>query len=144
MSCTIIAANPKYLYVHSFCFFVIELSYTIVHFFNPFPPSVPIWHRLAKLSILILEGIIKKISYDRCDYESVDEKSLSYAEFRKTTKKIQEVKGQTFALADSSDEDCRAYPFPIFVQMIVCLLNEYIKNLTLIVLRIDCPLLELK
>ena len=28
---------------------------------NPFPPSVPIWHRLAKLSILILEGIIKKI-----------------------------------------------------------------------------------
>ena len=45
--------------------------------FNPFPPSVPIWHRLAKLSILILEGIIKKISYERCDYESVDEKSLS-------------------------------------------------------------------
>ena len=28
--------------------------------FNPFPPSVPIWHRLAKHSILILEGIIKK------------------------------------------------------------------------------------
>ena len=44
---------------------------------NPFPPSVPIWHRLAKLSILILEGIIKKISYERRDYESVDEKSLS-------------------------------------------------------------------
>ena len=62
----------------------------------------------------------------------------------KQRKKIQEVKCQTFALADSSDEDCRAYPFPIFVQMIVCLLNEYIKNLTLIVLRIDCPLLELK
>ena len=31
---------------------------------NPFPPSVPIWHRLAKLSISILEGIIKKISYN--------------------------------------------------------------------------------
>ena len=45
--------------------------------FNPFPMSVPIWHRLAKLSILILEGIIKKISYERRDYESVDEKSLS-------------------------------------------------------------------
>ena len=45
--------------------------------FNPFPPSVPIWHRLVKLSILILEGIIKKISYERRDYESVDEKSLS-------------------------------------------------------------------
>ena len=27
---------------------------------NPFPPSVPIWPRLAKLSILILEGIVKK------------------------------------------------------------------------------------
>ena len=46
-------------------------------YFNPFPPSVPIWHRLAKHSILILEGIIKKISYERHDYESVDEKSLS-------------------------------------------------------------------
>ena len=45
--------------------------------FIPFPPSVPIWQRLAKLSILILEGTIKKISYERCDYESVDEKSLS-------------------------------------------------------------------
>ena len=45
--------------------------------FNPFPPSVPIWQRLAKLSILILEETIKKISYERRDYESVDEKSLS-------------------------------------------------------------------
>ena len=27
---------------------------------NPFPPIVPIWHRSAKLSILILEGITKK------------------------------------------------------------------------------------
>ena len=44
---------------------------------NTFPPSVPIWHRLAKLSISFLEGIIKKISYDRRDYDSVDEKSLS-------------------------------------------------------------------
>ena len=43
---------------------------------NPFPPSVPIWHRLEKLSNLILEEI-KKISYERRDYESVDEKSLS-------------------------------------------------------------------
>ena len=53
--------------------------------FNPFPPSVPIWHRLAKHSILILEGITKKISYERRDYESVDEKSLSRAMSRKTT-----------------------------------------------------------
>ena len=44
---------------------------------NPSPPSVPIWHRLAKHSILILEGIINKISYERRDYVSVDEKSLS-------------------------------------------------------------------
>ena len=45
--------------------------------FNPFPPSVPIWHHLAKHLILILKGIIKKFSYERREYESVDEKSLS-------------------------------------------------------------------
>ena len=33
--------------------------------------------RSAKILILNKEGIIKKISYERCDYESVDEKSLS-------------------------------------------------------------------
>ena len=50
----------------------------ISNLFNPFPPSVPIWHHLANLSILILEGTIKKIiSYERRDYESIDEKSLS-------------------------------------------------------------------
>ena len=32
---------------------------------------MPIWHRLAKHSILILGGIIKKISYECRDYESV-------------------------------------------------------------------------
>ena len=32
--------------------------------------------RSVKILILIFEGIIKKISYDRRDYESVDEKSL--------------------------------------------------------------------
>ena len=31
--------------------------------------------RNAKILILILEGIIKKISYERRDYESVDEKT---------------------------------------------------------------------
>ena len=52
--------------------------------------------RSAKILILILEGIIKKISYERRDHESVDEKSLSWAMSRKTTKKrIQAVKGQT-------------------------------------------------
>ena len=33
--------------------------------------------RIAKISILKLVGIIKKISYERRDYESVDEKSIS-------------------------------------------------------------------
>ena len=32
---------------------------------------------IDKISILKLEGIIKKIFYERRDYESVDEKSLS-------------------------------------------------------------------
>ena len=54
---------------------------------NPFPPSVPIRHRLAKFFILILEGTINKISYERRAYESVDEKSLSLAMSRKTIKK---------------------------------------------------------
>ena len=70
------------------------IDYFLQLFLNPFPPSVPIWHRFAKLSILILEGIIKKISYERRDYESVDEKSLSEAMSRETSEKIiQEVKG---------------------------------------------------
>ena len=56
---------------------------------NPFPPSVPIWQRLAKLSILILEGTIKKISYERRDYESVDEGYVP----KNDEKRIQEVKG---------------------------------------------------
>ena len=44
---------------------------------NPFPPSVHIWHLLAKLLILISEVIIKKFSYGSRDYVSVDENSLS-------------------------------------------------------------------
>ena len=44
--------------------------------------------------ILFKEGIIIKIFYERRDYESVDEKSLSLSLSRKTTKKeIQAVKG---------------------------------------------------
>ena len=50
--------------------------------------------RIAKILILKLEGIIKKISYERRDYESVDEESLPYAKSRKTTKtRIQALKG---------------------------------------------------
>ena len=67
-----ICVNKKYSL--RYVLFLIFCSLCCV--INPFPPSVPIWHRLAKLSILILEGIIKKISYERRDYESVDEKSL--------------------------------------------------------------------
>ena len=60
-------------------------------------PLLPIAHksaRIDKISILKLEGIIKKISYERRDYESVDEKIRSKAMSRKTTKKrIQALKG---------------------------------------------------
>ena len=42
---------------------------------------------LAKFSISIEEGIIKKISYERRAYESVGEKSLSLAMSRTTTNK---------------------------------------------------------
>ena len=45
--------------------------------FNPLVPSAHKSVRIAKISNLKLEGIIKKISYERRDYESVDEKSLS-------------------------------------------------------------------
>ena len=62
-----------------------------------FNPLLPIAHksaRIDKISILKLEGITKKISYERRDYDSVDEKSLSKAMSRKTTKKrIQALKG---------------------------------------------------
>ena len=44
---------------------------------NPLLPSAANMRRSAKTLILILEGIIKKNSYERRDYESVDEKSLS-------------------------------------------------------------------
>ena len=64
---------------------------------NIINPLLPIAHKSAqidKISILKLEGIIRKMSYERRDYESVDEKSLSKAMSRKTTKKrIQALKG---------------------------------------------------
>ena len=50
--------------------------------------------RIDKISILKLERIIKKISYERRDYEAVEEKSLSQAMSWKTTnKRIQALKG---------------------------------------------------
>ena len=44
---------------------------------NPLLPIAYKSARIDKISILKLEGIIKKISYERRDYESADEKSLS-------------------------------------------------------------------
>ena len=63
-----------------------------------FYPLLPIAHksaRIAKISILKLEGTIEKISYERHDYESVDEKSLFYAYISQNyeKKRIQAVKG---------------------------------------------------
>ena len=49
--------------------------------------------RIDKISILKLEVIINKISYERRDYESVDEKTLSQAVSKNYKKKIQTLKG---------------------------------------------------
>ena len=43
---------------------------------NPKLPSVPIMAYWAKILIWIWEGIPRKISYERRDYKSVDDKSL--------------------------------------------------------------------
>ena len=43
--------------------------------------------RIDKISILKLEGIIKKISYERRDYESVDEKAYLLLCLEKLRKK---------------------------------------------------------
>ena len=45
-------------------------------YINPLVPSVYKSARIAKISNLKLEGITKKISYECCDYEPVDEKSI--------------------------------------------------------------------
>ena len=50
---------------------------TSLYLINPLLPVAYKSARIDKISILKLEGIIKKISYERRDYESVDEKSLS-------------------------------------------------------------------
>ena len=46
-------------------------------YFNSLLPCAPKSAWFAKISILKLEGITKIISYERHDYEAVDEKSLS-------------------------------------------------------------------
>ena len=65
---------------HFFNLLVPSVVYSYRTFGQNFNPLVPSAHksvRNAKILILKLEGIIKKISYERRDYESVDEKSLS-------------------------------------------------------------------
>ena len=44
---------------------------------NPLTPRRTLVSPFTEISILFYEGIIKKISYERRGYESVDEKSLS-------------------------------------------------------------------
>ena len=44
---------------------------------NPLTPRRTLVSPFTEISILFYEGIIKKISYERSAYESVDEKSLS-------------------------------------------------------------------
>ena len=44
-------------------------------FVNPLVPSAHKSARITQISIMKLEGIIKKISYEHRDYESVDEKA---------------------------------------------------------------------
>ena len=46
-------------------------------YYDPLMLFVSYVQRSAKILISNKEGIIKKISYERCAYESVDEKSLS-------------------------------------------------------------------
>ena len=45
--------------------------------FNPLTPTRTLVAPFTEILILFWEGIIKKISYERRAYESVDEKSLS-------------------------------------------------------------------
>ena len=51
---------------------------------NPFVPSILYLERLAKIFNSIKEGILKKVSHDRCDYEY--EKSLYIKQCHKKKK----------------------------------------------------------
>ena len=56
-----------------------SLGYSISYglWSNPLVPSAHKSARIVNISILRLEGIVKKNSFERRDYESVDEKNLS-------------------------------------------------------------------
>ena len=76
-----------FLYINCNSHISIEISFIIykspsaaLHssiIINPLVPSVLNIGRLTKISISIQDRILKKISYERRAYESVDEKSLS-------------------------------------------------------------------
>ena len=69
-------------------------KWKFTNFFNPLLPIAYKSARIDKISILKLEGIIEKISYESRDYESVEEKNLSQAMSRKSARKrIQALKG---------------------------------------------------
>ena len=60
--------------------FFIDFNYKClfkIFVLNPVVPSVLNIERVTKIFISVYEGIIKKISYERRTYESVDEESLS-------------------------------------------------------------------
>ena len=59
---------------------------------NPLFHSVMYKGRLTLISILIQEGIMEKISYERRVYESVEDGRLSLAIFQKSTYKIELMK----------------------------------------------------
>ena len=61
--------------------------------FNPLCSNRTNSSCIAKISILKYEGIIKKTSYERRAYESVDEKSLRLCPEKTTKKRIEAVKG---------------------------------------------------
>ena len=54
-----------------------ESDLDVIFYFNPFSHSGHCIGQPFKISTSLQEGIIKKISYERCAYESVDDKSLS-------------------------------------------------------------------
>ena len=49
----------------------------IIFLFNPLLPNGNYSYRIIKISFSKIEGIKKKISYERRVYESVDDESLS-------------------------------------------------------------------
>ena len=66
--------NEYNIYVYNFQWIYICINSVDFIYFNPLCPNMTNSSCIAKISILRI--IIKKISYERRDYESVDEKSL--------------------------------------------------------------------